>query len=403
MDLFGIGTAPSGSAGLAVSHRRSTTARTATGPTSCNCSRTCTRNSCGSPAAIISKATPSDQRFDWKKTIGDISQRPGHRSPLGLLVHGRHRPAGISRMVRRPAHGTAAGRLCRLFAAPASMSRPGRTWSLTCRTRSTKLNTSPATPTRPGARNARRTGIPRRSRCTTSRSATKTGSTVPAVTTGGSRSSYDAIKAKYPQPANHRHHPGQRAARRIWLTNIITGRRRKWRRSRTMYDTRSRDGQDEDLRRRMGHARRLAHAQHGRRARRRRVDDWHGTQFRPRPHVLLRAAVRQRQRPRPGRSMQWSTDLIGYDALNSYGSPAYYAQKMFSTHHGDEVLATDSQDIPTYPWQPPRAPSQRRDPAASAASNRCRHFSSTPPATARAELILPESRQPPRHGAAGEN
>jgi alpha-N-arabinofuranosidase len=52
-------------------------------------------------------------------------------------------------------------------------------------------------------------------------------------------------------------------------------------------------------------------------------------------------------------SMQWKTDLIGYDALNSYGSPAYYAQKMFSTHHGDTVLATDSQDIPTQAWQPP--------------------------------------------------
>ena len=49
-----------------------------------------------------------------------------------------------------------------------------------------------------------------------------------------------------------------------------------------------------------------------------------------------------------GGSMQWPSDLIGYDALTSYGSPSYYAQKMFSTHHGDNVLATDSQDIPTY-------------------------------------------------------
>jgi len=48
-----------------------------------------------------------------------------------------------------------------------------------------------------------------------------------------------------------------------------------------------------------------------------------------------------------GRSMQWSSDLIGYDALTSYGSPAYHAQKMFSTMHGDEILATDSQNIPT--------------------------------------------------------
>jgi alpha-N-arabinofuranosidase len=54
-----------------------------------------------------------------------------------------------------------------------------------------------------------------------------------------------------------------------------------------------------------------------------------------------------------GGSMQWPSDLIGYDALTSYGSPSYYAQVMFSTHHGDNVLATDSQDLPTYAWQPP--------------------------------------------------
>ncbi|HEV2436166.1 MAG TPA: alpha-L-arabinofuranosidase C-terminal domain-containing protein [Verrucomicrobiae bacterium] len=52
------------------------------------------------------------------------------------------------------------------------------------------------------------------------------------------------------------------------------------------------------------------------------------------------------------RSMQWTTDLIGYDALTSYGSPAYYAQMMFSTMRGDDILATDSQNIPTREWQP---------------------------------------------------
>ena len=36
----------------------------------------------------------------------------------------------------------------------------------------------------------------------------------------------------------------------------------------------------------------------------------------------------------PG-AMQWSTDLIGYDALTSYGSPSYYAQCMFGAHIGD--------------------------------------------------------------------
>jgi alpha-N-arabinofuranosidase len=35
---------------------------------------------------------------------------------------------------------------------------------------------------------------------------------------------------------------------------------------------------------------------------------------------------------------QWPTNLIGYDALQSYGSPSYYVQQMFSGNHGDVVL-----------------------------------------------------------------
>ncbi len=35
---------------------------------------------------------------------------------------------------------------------------------------------------------------------------------------------------------------------------------------------------------------------------------------------------------------QWAVNLIGYDALNSYGSPSYYAQVMFAAHHGDTVI-----------------------------------------------------------------
>ena len=38
----------------------------------------------------------------------------------------------------------------------------------------------------------------------------------------------------------------------------------------------------------------------------------------------------------PG-GMQWSTDLIGYDALNSYGSPAYHAQVIFASCLGDHT------------------------------------------------------------------
>jgi alpha-N-arabinofuranosidase len=52
-------------------------------------------------------------------------------------------------------------------------------------------------------------------------------------------------------------------------------------------------------------------------------------------------------------AMQWRGDLIGYDVMTSYGSPSYYVQKMFSGHHGDEVLMVDSENIPTRPSQAP--------------------------------------------------
>jgi alpha-L-arabinofuranosidase len=45
----------------------------------------------------------------------------------------------------------------------------------------------------------------------------------------------------------------------------------------------------------------------------------------------------------PG-GLQWQTDLIGYDALNSYGSPSYYAQVMFSNHIGTEVVDAKLED-----------------------------------------------------------
>jgi len=45
-------------------------------------------------------------------------------------------------------------------------------------------------------------------------------------------------------------------------------------------------------------------------------------------------------------AFQWRTNLIGYDALNSYGSPSYYAQVMFNTHRGDEVLASSRHIAP---------------------------------------------------------
>jgi alpha-N-arabinofuranosidase len=41
----------------------------------------------------------------------------------------------------------------------------------------------------------------------------------------------------------------------------------------------------------------------------------------------------------PG-GMQWSSDLIGYDALSSYGSPSYYTQVMFASCLGDHAPAS---------------------------------------------------------------
>lgn len=35
---------------------------------------------------------------------------------------------------------------------------------------------------------------------------------------------------------------------------------------------------------------------------------------------------------------QWRPNLIGYEALHAYGSPSYYAFKLFSAHVGDEIL-----------------------------------------------------------------
>jgi alpha-N-arabinofuranosidase len=49
---------------------------------------------------------------------------------------------------------------------------------------------------------------------------------------------------------------------------------------------------------------------------------------------------------------QWRTNLIGYNSLTSYGSPAYYTQKMFYNSRGDQVIpiaGITPQTIPTLP------------------------------------------------------
>jgi alpha-L-arabinofuranosidase len=45
----------------------------------------------------------------------------------------------------------------------------------------------------------------------------------------------------------------------------------------------------------------------------------------------------------PG-ARQWRPNLIGYDGLRVYGSPSYYAIKLFSTNLGDEILRATATD-----------------------------------------------------------
>jgi len=86
---------------------------------------------------------------------------------------------------------------------------------------------------------------------------------------------------------------------------------------------------------------------------------WHATFERNSDIVIMTAYAPLFVNVNPG-GMQWRTNLIGYDGLTSYGSPAYYAQVMFSRYAGDTVLPTEATNIPTRTWQPP-AP-RRRDP-----------------------------------------
>ena len=55
--------------------------------------------------------------------------------------------------------------------------------------------------------------------------------------------------------------------------------------------------------------------------------------------VILEAYAPLLVNVNPG-AFQWAPNLIGYDAMRSYGSPSYYAQVMLDWLHGDVVLPT---------------------------------------------------------------
>jgi len=56
------------------------------------------------------------------------------------------------------------------------------------------------------------------------------------------------------------------------------------------------------------------------------------------------------------KAWQWDSDLIGYNALSSFGSPSYYVQKLFSHYLGNKILPVAAENIPTQP-----KPLTRRD------------------------------------------
>jgi alpha-N-arabinofuranosidase len=56
------------------------------------------------------------------------------------------------------------------------------------------------------------------------------------------------------------------------------------------------------------------------------------------------------------KAWQWDSDLIGYNAMGSYGSPAYYVQKLFGNYLGNKIVPVAAENIPTQP-----RPLTRRD------------------------------------------
>jgi len=64
------------------------------------------------------------------------------------------------------------------------------------------------------------------------------------------------------------------------------------------------------------------------------------------------------------KAWQWDSDLIGYNALNSFGSPSYYVQKLFSEYLGNVIVPTTAENVPTQnrPARPQRPGAQNATP-----------------------------------------
>ena len=76
------------------------------------------------------------------------------------------------------------------------------------------------------------------------------------------------------------------------------------------------------------------------------------------------------------KAWQWATNLIGYDALHSFGSASYYAQAMLGQNKGDVVLPATLKVVPAAGKEPAAAAAPTgRQPAAAARGARQRRCS----------------------------
>ena len=216
--------------------------------------------------------------------------RPAHASqPVELPLLRRHWAARVSRVVRRPEDAAGAGCLRRLFADGRSTSIPGPTSNLTCRTPWTKSNTSRGgTDTKWGAVRAKN-GHPEPFKLTYVEIGNEDWFDKSGSYDGRYAQFYKAIKAKYPELQFIATAPVKGMKPDViddhyyLRADADLPRRDPLRQDRPQ--------RPEDLRRRVGHARRLAYAQHRLGARRCGVDDRDGAQQRPHRHGRLRAAA----------------------------------------------------------------------------------------------------------------
>ncbi len=240
------------------------------------------------------------ERFNWKETIGDVSQRPGHRSPWGYWSTDGF---GLLEFLEwceslnmEPVLAVYAG-----YSLHGERVDPGPKLEPYVQEALDEIEyTIGSADTKWGAQRVK-DGRLRPFKLTYVEVGNEDWFDRSGSYDGRFAQFYDAIKAKHPKlqvisTVGYEHPEPQRVHSRVPdLVDEHYYRSQEEMQAHALdYDKYSRE-QDEDLCGRMGHPRRFAHAQHGRGARRRRLDDRHGTQFGHRCDVLLCSAFRQRE------------------------------------------------------------------------------------------------------------